>query len=205
MKVIGLTGGIGAGKSTVSGLLGQLGYEIVDADKIAHEITEPGSPVLTQIADAFGSHMILPDGSLDRKALAAAAFSDPAKKQRLEEITTSQVVRIVKQRLEQLKEQRPKGQAGKGLVFLDAPLLFETGADALTDQVWLVDADLEVRIQRTMERDHASRADILRRIENQMPDAEKRARAHVVIDNSKGKDELYQRVEGLLKDYDQGE
>ncbi len=205
MKVIGLTGGIGAGKSTVSGLLQQLGYEIVDADQIAHEITEPGSPVLTQIADAFGSHMIRPDGSLDRKALAAAAFSDPAKKQQLEEITTSQVVRIVKQRLEQLQEQRPKGQAGKGLVFLDAPLLFETGADALTDQVWLVDADLEVRIQRTMERDQASRADILRRIENQMPDAEKRARAHVVIDNSKGKDELYQRVEGLLKDYDQGE
>lgn len=68
-----------------------------------------------------------------------------------------------------------------------------------------MDADLEVRIQRTMERDQASRAEILRRIENQMPDAEKRARAHVVIDNSKGKDELYQRVEGLLKDYDQGE
>lgn len=205
MKVIGLTGGIGAGKSTVSGLLRQLGYEIVDADQIAHEITEPGSPVLTQIADAFGAHMILPDGSLDRKTLAAAAFSDPAKKQRLEEITTNQVVRIVKQRLEQLKKQRPEGQEGKGLVFLDAPLLFETGADALTDQVWLVDADLEVRIQRTMERDQASRAEILRRIENQMPDAEKRARAHVVIDNSKGKDELYQRVEGLLKDYDQGE
>lgn len=198
MKVIGLTGGIGAGKSTVSDFLRQKGCRIIDADRIAHQITEAGSPVLRQLAEAFGPEMIRPDGSLDRKALAAAAFSDPAQKQKLEEITTSRVIELIRRQLETLREQGLDGP-----VFVDAPLLFETGADALTDRVWLVDADLEVRIARTMERDHADREAVLRRIANQMPDAEKRARAHVIIDNSKGKDVLYQRVEGLLKNYDQ--
>ncbi len=200
MKVIGLTGGIGAGKSTVSDFLRQKGCRIIDADRIAHEITETGSPVLGQIAEAFGAEMIRPDGSLDRKALAAVVFSDPTEKEKLEAITTARVAELVRQQLETLR-----AQGGEGLVFVDAPLLFEAGVDALTDQVWLVDADLQVRIARTMERDRAGREEILQRIANQMPDEEKRARAHVIIDNSKGKDELYQRVEGLLKDYDQGE
>ena len=200
MKVIGLTGGIGAGKSTDSDFLRQKGCRIIDADRIAHEITEIGSPVLSQIAEAFGAEMIRPDGSLDRKALAAAAFSDPKEKEKLEAITTARVVELIKGQLETLR-----AQDGAGLVFVDAPLLFEAGVDALTDQVWLVDADLQVRIARTMARDQAAREEVLRRIENQMPDEEKRARAQVIIDNSKGKDELYQRVEGLLKDYDQGE
>lgn len=200
MKVIGLTGGIGAGKSTVSDLLRQKGMYVIDADRIAHEITEPGSPVLTQISQTFGDAVIRPDGSLDRKGLAALVFSDPEQKRQLEAITTAQVIRIIRQRLEQLAD-----EGKERLVFVDAPLLFETGADALTDQVWLVDADLELRIARTMERDGADREEILRRIANQMPDDEKRARSHEIIDNSKGKDALYQRVEGLLKDYDQGE
>lgn len=199
MKIIGLTGGIGAGKSTVSALLREKGLRVIDADRIAHEITEPGSPALKEIEETFGGEMILPDGSLDRKSLAAAVFSDEEQKALLESITTAQVIQIIREELEKL--------AAAGIekrVFVDAPLLFETGADALTDTVWLVDADPELRIQRTMERDHASREEILRRIAGQMPDEEKRARAHEIIDNSKGKDALYRRVEGLLKEYDQG-
>lgn len=200
MKVIGLTGGIGAGKSTVSDLLRQKGCRIIDADRIAHEITAPGSPLLPKLAEAFGQDILHADGTLDRKALAAKAFSSREQREKLEAITTSQVVQIISQQLEQLRE-----EGREKLVFVDAPLLFEAGADALTDLVWLVDADLELRIRRTMERDNAGREEILQRIKNQMPDEEKRARAHEIIDNSKGKDELYQRVEGLLKYYDQGE
>lgn len=200
MKVIGLTGGIGAGKSTVSSLLRQKGCRIIDADQIAHDITAPGSPLLPKLAETFGAGVLRKDGSLDRKALAAEAFSSREKKEKLEALTTSQVVKIISRQLAQLRE-----EGSERLVFVDAPLLFETGADALTDLVWLVDADLEIRIRRTMERDHAEREEVLRRIQNQMPDEEKRARADEIIDNSEGKDILYQRVEGLLKYYDQRE
>ncbi len=200
MKVIGLTGGIGAGKSTVSSLLRQKGCRIIDADQIAHDITAPGSPLLPKLAEVFGTGVLRKDGSLDRKALAAEAFSSREKKEKLEALTTSQVVKIISRQLAQLRE-----EGSERLVFVDAPLLFETGADALTDLVWLVDADLEIRIRRTMERDHAEREEVLRRIQNQMPDEEKRARADEIIDNSEGKDILYQRVEGLLKYYDQRE
>ena len=199
MKVIGLTGGIGSGKSTVSEFLRQKGYCIIDADQIAHTITEKGSPVLRQLADVFGSEILFDDGSLNRKKLAAIAFSDRQRKQQLEDITTSRVLEIIEEKLAiHLKNDRER------IVFLDAPLLFETGADALTDVVWLVDAEQELRICRTMERDGVSREDVLRRIANQLPDAEKRIRAGEIIDNGKGKEDLYRRVEGLLEKYDQG-
>ena len=199
MKVIGLTGGIGSGKSTVSEFLRPKGYCIIDADQIAHTITEKGSPVLRQLADVFGSEILFDDGSLNRKKLAAIAFSDRQRKQQLEDITTRRVLEIIEEKLAiHLKNDRER------IVFLDAPLLFETGADALTDVVWLVDAEQELRICRTMERDGVSREDVLRRIANQLPDAEKRIRAGEIIDNGKGKEDLYRRVEGLLEKYDQG-
>lgn len=196
MRIIGLTGGIGAGKSTVSDYLRNKGYVILDADQIAHEITEKGSPVLKKIAETFGAEMIMDDGNLDRKKLASVVFSNQEKKEQLEEITTKRVVEIIGERLDELRQ-----HGNYDIIFVDAPLLFESGADKLTELVWMVTADDEVRIARVMERDHASREEVVRRIANQMDNHEKIRRAQEVIDNSQGKEELYQQIEELLKKY----
>lgn len=196
MKVIGLTGGIGAGKSTVSGILAELGYRIIDADLISHQITQKGSATLERIAHIFGEDMVLPDGNLDRKKLAGVVFSDKEKLRMLEEMTTREVVEIIGMQLQQLHEKECEE-----LVFVDAPLLFESGADKLTDLVFTVDADLETRIRRVMERDGASRQEIEKRIASQMSSAQKAALSAEVIDNSKGKEELRAQVEYLLEKY----
>ena len=196
MKVIGLTGGIGSGKSTVSAYLKEQGYLILDADQIAHDITKKGSPVLQKIADAFGADMLDAEGNLQRKKLAAVAFSTPENKAKLESLTTAEVVRLISEDVAQLRKTKDYD-----IIFIDAPLLFEAGVDRLTDFVWMVSADEEIRIGRVMDRDQVSREDVLQRIANQMANDEKIRRSHEVIDNSKGKDELYQQVEALLKRY----
>ena len=196
MKVIGLTGGIGAGKSTVTNYLRKQGYLVIDADAIAHQITEKGSPALKKIALCFGAEVLYEDGSLNRKKLAAFVFSDEEKKRQLEQLTTVEVVYIIKTQLEDL---RKKGK--QDIVFVDAPLLFETGADKLTDMVWLVDADMEARISRVMDRDGTSRQAVVSRVQNQMDSSEKKKLSAEIIDNSKGKEELYQQIEYLLMRY----
>lgn len=196
MKVIGLTGGIGAGKSTVTDYLREQGYFVIDADAIAHQITEKGSPALKKIALCFGAEVLYEDGSLNRKKLAAFVFNDEEKKRQLEQLTTVEVVYIIKNQLDDLRRD------GKlDIVFVDAPLLFETGADQLTDMVWLVDADLEARISRVMDRDRASREAVVSRVQNQMDSSEKKKLSAEIIDNSKGKEELYQQIEYLLMRY----
>ena len=196
MKVIGLTGGIGAGKSTVTNYLRKQGYLVIDADAIAHPITEKGSPALKKNALCFGAEVLYEDGSLNRKKLAAFVFSDEEKKRQLEQLTTVEVVYIIKTQLEDL---RKKGK--QDIVFVDAPLLFETGADKLTDMVWLVDADMEARISRVMDRDGTSREAVVSRVQNQMDSSEKKKLSAEIIDNSKGKEELYQQIEYLLMRY----
>lgn len=196
MNVIGLTGGIGAGKSTVSDYLLDKGYIVIDADKIARALTDKGSDTLQALTAAFGEEILFADGSLDRKKLAGIVFSDGEKRLILEEITTKEVVRIIEERLMQLQ-----GEGCKGPVFVDAPLLFESGADKLTGAVWLVDADLDVRVARVMARDSAGAEDVKRRIANQMDSEEKKARSTDIIDNSKGKELLYRQVERLLEKY----
>lgn len=196
MKVIGLTGGIGSGKSTVSAYLKEHGYLILDADQIAHDITKKGSPVLQQIADAFGADMLDEDGNLQRKKLAAVAFSTPENKAVLESLTTDEVVRLISEQVEELRNGKQYD-----IIFVDAPLLFEAGVDRLTDLVWMVSAEEEIRISRVMNRDQISRADVLQRIANQMDNDEKIRRSQEIIDNSRGKEELYQQVAALLKKY----
>ena len=196
MRIIGLTGGIGAGKSTVSGYLKMKGCTIIDADEISHQITAPQSPALQKLADAFGRDILEQDGSLRRKKLADIVFSDKEKLTLLESITTREVVEVIGERLQLLRK-----EGHKGLVFVDAPLLFETGTDKMTDAVFLVDADLEVRISRVTERDQVSRQQVLARMNSQMSTAEKAERATEIIDNSKGKEELYRQVDALLEKY----
>lgn len=196
MKIIGLTGGIGAGKSTVSAYLQEKGYVIIDADAISHRLTEKGSPVLGKIEETFGPQVFRSDGSLDRKKLASIVFADKDKLSQLETMTTREVIRNIE---EQLNRIRKSGTGG--LIFVDAPLLFEAGVDRMTDAVFMVHADTETRISRVMERDHADRQQVLDRIANQMPAEEKIARSNEVIDNSKGKEELYRRIDALLEKY----
>ena len=196
MKVIGLTGGIGSGKSTVSAYLKEQGYLILDADQIAHDITKKGSPVLQKIADAFGADMLDAEGNLQRKKLAAVAFSTLENKVLLESMTTAEVVRLISETVAQLRKTKDYD-----IIFIDAPLLFEAGVDRLTDLVWMVSADEEIRIERVMNRDQISRTDVLQRIANQMSNEEKIRRSQEIIDNSSGKEELYRQVKALLEKY----
>ncbi len=196
MKVIGLTGGIGAGKSTVSDYLLDKGFTVIDADKIARSMTEKGSETLQALTEAFGEDILFTDGCLDRKKLAAIVFSDEKKRLVLEELTTKKVVQIIKEKITGLQE-----EGYEAPVFIDAPLLFESGADKLCDAVWLVDASIDIRIRRVMARDDVTSEEVKRRILNQMSSSEKIARSTDIIDNSKGKEALYEQVERLLERY----
>ena len=200
MKVIGLTGGIGAGKSTVSALLLEKGYPVIDADAISHRITEKGSRTLQHIAEIFGRDVLFADGSLDRKKLAAIVFGNEQKRLQLEELTTKKVIQIME---EQVLKLRTEGKYA--IIFLDVPLLFETGADEMTDFVWLVTAEPDIRIARVTARDGISAEAVRQRMSSQMDEGEKIKRADELIDNSKGKEELYCQVERLLIKYAESE
>ena len=178
MKIIGITGGIGSGKSTVSSYLTAKGYPVYDADEMSRGLTRDGSPVLKEIGAAFGEDLIRPNGSLDRQALARVVFADPEKRRTLEAIVTARVGDLM---TEALAREEKKGTK---VAFMDVPLLFETGWDSRCDQVWVVTAAREVRIRRVMDRDGLSLDQVEARMRNQMPDEEKTARAQAVIDNS---------------------
>lgn len=193
MKVIGLTGGIGSGKSTVSAYLKEKGCPVVDADRIARTVTAQGSPVLAQLACEFGSDILFADGSLDRKKLGRIVFSDPRKKSRLDAITLGEVCDRIRGELE-----RVKAESTAELVVLDVPLLFETGLDELADSVWVVDADDETRIKRICDRDHMSREEAENRMARQMPREERLLRADHVLDNSGDRSGLFAQVAGLM-------
>ena len=191
MRVIGLTGGIGTGKSTVSRYLASRGFEIIDADLIARQIVQPGSPLLDEIGETFGRQFILPDGSLDRKALGAYVFSDSHRKKQLDDIMMGRIVSTIRERI----------RTAKCNVIVDAPLLFEVGLDADVEAVWLVDAADEVRIKRVCARDNIPAQQVSDRIKNQMPQSEKTAKSDEVIDNSGSEEELYQQIDRLIDKY----
>lgn len=192
MLKIGLTGGIGSGKSTVTGYLRQKGYTVADADEVAREIVMPGAPALKKLQQAFGSGILAEDGSLRRKALADIVFADEKKRKILDDITHGEIYDIIVRRLD-----RAEGD----LAFCDAALLFESGLDREMDAVWLVTADEKVRIQRVAARDNTDAAHVRARIESQLDDSSKIKSADEVIDNSGSKEELFTQVEELLKKY----
>lgn len=194
MEVIGLTGGIGTGKSTVTEYLVHKGFPVIDADAISHKITEKGSPALDRLREVFGNEYFTEDGELDRKKMASLVFNSPEDKEKLESIITLQVLTDMEKKLELLEK-----QGSAGTVFLDVPLLYESGADELTDAVWLVTADEEARIRRVMDRDMCSRDEVLDRMRHQMTCEEKAKLADEIIDNSFGRDELYNRIEELIR------
>src|SRR4051795_1598951 len=183
---IGLTGGIGSGKSTVSALLAQRGAVIVDADRIAREVVEPGTPGLAAVVAAFGEEVLGPDGALDRPALAAVVFADPQARARLDGI----VHPLVRARATELAAAAP----ADAVVVHDIPLLVETGQAGRYDVVLVVQADPKVRVARLVARG-LPEADARARIAAQATDEQRRAVADVVLDNSGARDELAAQVD----------
>ena len=198
-RVVGLSGGIGTGKSTVVRMLAELGAVVVDADAIVHRLQAAGAPLLDEIAGEFGPDVIGPDGALDRKRVADLVFRDPTARARLNAIVHPRVGAEMARELEAARKE------GVPLVVLDIPLLFEGraggggGASALGfDATVLVYAPRELQIERTLARDGATREDVERRLAAQLPIDEKRALADHVIDNAGTLDETERQVQALF-------
>lgn len=176
--ILGVTGGIAAGKSSVSEEFRQLGAAVVSADELARAIVQPGSPVLKQLVAHFGTGILAADGTLDRGALGRKIFADPRARRTVNDITHPAIARLAEKRLAELK----KGRAP--LVVYEAPLLFEAGARRRVDAVLVVKIDPAVQLQRLMAREKIDAAAARRRVAAQMPQEEKIVRADYVIDNS---------------------
>lgn len=194
MRLIGLTGGIGTGKSSVAGFLRELGVTVIDADEGTRAVQAPGSEGLRLLADAFGEEILTPEGALDRPRLAAIAFADPKARQRLNEIVHPLVRRWMAER------QREAALRGDPLVVLDVPLLFETrGPDGL-DAVILVYAPEELQLKRLTELRGMDERAARQRIGAQMPIDEKRRLASHVILNTGTLDQLRAETERTWAD-----
>lgn len=177
MRIIGLTGGIASGKSTVSAMLRDLGARVLDADAYARQAVQPGSAALCEIVAAFGPEVLLPDGTLDRRKLGAIVFADPAARQRLNGIVHPRVRELMRADIERARAE------GLPAVVIDVPLLFEGGLDRLCDETWVVQVDRATQKARLRARDRLSEAEAEARLDAQMPLSEKAARATAVIDN----------------------
>lgn len=194
MKVIGLTGGTGSGKSVVSRGLEAAGAVIVDADKIAHDIILKGEPAYNEIIEYYGTGILGEDGEIIRKKLGEIVFNDKEKLAFLNQCTHKYITMEVKRQISVAKE------AGTAkAIIVDAPLLLEAGLETVCDLVWVVYADPEVRAQRVMARDGVTYELAKARIANQKSWEEYKAAASTVIDNSKDLAHLEEQLDALLK------
>ncbi len=202
MYLVGLTGGIGSGKSTVAARFAELGAEVIDADLIAREVVQPGEPALVALADRFGEDILQDDGSLDRRALAARAFRDEASRADLDRITHPHIAARIASRIAELGAR--DGAAADDLVVVDHPLLIETNQTARFDAVVVVVADQQLRIDRLVDDRGMDEQDVLARIRAQVDDDRRRQVADQVIINEGTIAELRHQVdevhEALLAD-----
>lgn len=199
MRLVGLTGGIGSGKSTVARLLAEHGAIVVDADQVAREVVEPGEPALEEIRERFGRDVIDPDGRLDRAALATIVFGDEAARRDLEGITHPRIGERVADRIAQA-EADEDADGRERLVVVDHPLLVESGAAAGYETVIVVEAPVEVRVRRLVESRGMDEADARARLRAQADDATRRAAATHVVDNGGDLDALDAQVTAILDD-----
>lgn len=191
MRVVGLTGGIGSGKSVVSRMFRELGATVIDADQLAREVVEPGQPAFAAIRERFGEQILLPDGGLDRKKLGAVVFEDEAARRDLNAIVHPEVAALAARRMQEAAE------AGAELVLYDVPLLYENGLDRMLPTVIVVRVSPQVQRARIRARDGLSDVEIEQRIAAQMPLTEKVARADHVIDNDGTLEATRRQVEAL--------
>jgi len=189
---VALTGGIGSGKSAVARRLAELGVPIIDADIIAREQTRSGMPALQEIAQGFGSHLITPQGELDRSALLRLVFSDPGARVRLEAILHPKIRAAMRK---QLQDQDAP------YVVLVIPLFLETGQTDLADRILVVDLDEDLQLQRAIRRDRQSVTQIQAIMRTQCPRSERLAAADDLIDNSGTLDQLLQQTDKMHHRY----
>ena len=192
--LVGLTGSIATGKSTVSRMFAHLGARVLDADVLAREVVMPGQPAYLKIVEEFGQQVVQEDGTLDRKALGAIVFADPARRKRLEEITHPAISLRQQRILSVLNE-----EAFEGIVIWDVALLFETGGVARMDRVVVVATDPDTELARLVARDSLPEDAARARMASQMPVAEKAKRAHYVIDNSGTRPDTERQVKAVYE------
>ncbi|NHN31389.1 dephospho-CoA kinase [Paenibacillus agricola] len=192
---IGLTGGIASGKSTVSNMLVQRGALLIDADRIAREVVAPGSPVLQKVAERFGSEVLLPDGTLNRKKLGELVFGNPQALQDLEGLMHPSIRALMRERMEYYEHNHPDK-----LVVVDVPLLYESGLEAMYEAVVVVYVPRSVQLERLTARDGLSHEQAERRLNAQMDIELKKTRADIVIDNQGGLSQTEGQVDRLLKE-----
>ena len=191
MKVIGLTGGIGSGKSTVSGFLAELGAVIIDADKVGHEALKPGTEVWREVVAAFGRQILTPDGDINREKLGEIVFRNSESLSRLNQIMHPRMYDMVKAQLEGYRKQ------AAGVVVLEAPLLLESGWTSLVDEVWVTVASESTVLRRLKEKFGLSEPESLARIHSQLTSEERVKYADVIIDTDCDLGELEAKVEEL--------
>lgn len=188
-KIIGVTGGIASGKSSVSKWLISKGYPVIDADIAARKVVEPGMPALEEIKNAFGQDICLTDGTLDRKKLGSIVFSNSEKRKLLNGIVHPAVRKWMMEETEKALHE------GKELVFMDIPLLFESKLTHMVEGIILVYVKPEVQLKRLMARDHFTEEEALARIRAQMPIDDKKKLADYIVDNN---GEFFETEEQLI-------
>lgn len=187
-KIIGLTGGIACGKSTVSRYLAQKGAQIVDADQIAHELSEPNGALYEAYQKHWGKQILLADGTLNRRKVGQLAFANAQEKNWLNHTAHPVIKEAIERKISAIKS---------GVIILDVPLLFEAGWDKITDRNCVVFVTREIQLQRLIARNGYTRQEALNRINAQMPLNEKKRRADWLIDNSGSLEETYRQADTL--------
>lgn len=193
MTVIGLTGGIASGKSTVANYLKENGFAVIDADIAARQAVEKGTEGLRKVAETFPG-VLNEDGTLNRKALGTIIFNDKAQRDSLNEIVHPIVRRL-------MDEEKAAALSEGKVIVMDIPLLYENELEHTVDEVWVVYVSYDIQKMRLMKRNELSESEADARINSQMSMDEKRDKADIVIDNCHDLDSLYKRLEALIKDY----
>ena len=191
-KIIGITGGIASGKSTVTNFLRQQGFQVVDADAVVHQLQKPGGRLCKALVQHFGQEIILENGELNRSLLASLIFSNPEERE-WSRITQGEIIR------EELATLRDQLVQTKEIFFMDIPLLFEQDYASWFDETWLVYVDRDVQVERLMKRDHLSKDEAESRLAAQWPLEKKKDLASHILDNNGNQDQLLTQVRILLE------
>lgn len=189
MKIIGLTGGIASGKSTASRYLATLGAELIDADALGHRAYDPGTTAFAAVTAEFGDIVVGADGQIDRRALGGAVFGKPDRLKALTDIVWPEIRRLAQVRVDEIRADAPDA-----IVILEAAVLFEAGWEQSVDEVWAVVVEPEVAIARATARDRVDAEAIQKRLDAQLSNAERRARAGVCLDNSADESALIEQL-----------
>ncbi len=190
--MIGITGGIASGKSTVVAMIREAGYQVIDADQVVHQLQEKGGRLYEALKQAFGNEILKEDGDLNRKKLSEMVFSNPS------HMATSSAIQnqIIKEELAAERDQLAQSQT---VIFMDIPLLIELGYQDWFDAIWLVYVDAQTQLRRLMARNHLREVDAKKRLSSQLSIEEKRPYASLVIDNSGDMETLRKQVHKALE------